>query len=153
MISVMFVCLGNICRSPAGEGMLKDMAKKRGVTLHIESSGIGDWHQGEPPDFRIREAARRHGIELESRGQVFKPEFFSQYDYILAADESIYDALCSHAGAKEDKDKIHFMTAFSPLYKGKDVPDPYYGGKDGFEEVLTILEDSCKGLLDVIEKR
>lgn len=152
MVAVMFVCLGNICRSPAAEGVLRHLASKHpDADIHIESCGIGDWHVGQLPDERMRDAAKSRGLVLASRGQQFKPEFLDKFDYILAADKAVLRDLYFHAKSPEHKAKIHLMTEFSSCYKGQEIPDPYYGGDPGFERVLDMLEDSCEGLIEQIK--
>jgi protein-tyrosine phosphatase len=155
MIRVMFVCLGNICRSPAGEGVLRHMAEKEGVLsdLTISSCGIGDWHIGHPPDSRIREAAKSRGITLNTKAKPFVPNYLEEFDYILASDESVREHLLKFAKNPEQRAKVYFMTAFAKAYKDIPVPDPYYEGDGAFEHVLDILEDSCKGLLDEIKSK
>lgn len=149
MAAILFVCLGNICRSPAAQGILHQMAGKepRLQDLHIESCGMGDWHVGQLPDERVRDAAKRRGVVLASRAQVFHPSFFDRFDYILAADLEVLHDLQRHAKTAEHKSKVHMITAFSETYKNEEVPDPYYGGEAAFELVLDMLEDSCQGLI------
>jgi protein-tyrosine phosphatase len=149
MKSVLFVCLGNICRSPAGEGILTAFAKEQGFSseLHIESCGIGAWHIGEFPDSRMRQAAEVRGYSLLSRAQQFDLFFFEKFDYIMASDQNILQELTLLARSEEDKKKLYLMTAFSSNYSQDDIPDPYYGGKDGFERVIDMLEECCQGLI------
>lgn len=155
MIKVMFVCLGNICRSPAGEGVLRYLAEKDNMLsdLTIASCGIGDWHIGHPPDSRIREAARARGVTLNTKAKPFVPNYLEEFDYILAADESVREHLLKYAKNPEQTAKVYFMTAFAKAYKNIPVPDPYYEGDGAFEHVLDILEDSCQGLLDEIKSK
>lgn len=154
MPAVLFVCLGNICRSPAAEGILKHLAKKKSppVDLYIRSCGLGSWHTGQLPDLRMQDAAKRRSIILSSRAQQFQPDFFEQFDYILAADHKVLNVLYQYAATPEQKAKLRLMTAFSSSYKEQEVPDPYYGSDASFELVLDILEDSCEGLLDHLDK-
>lgn len=154
MVKVMFVCLGNICRSPAGEAILRHFVEKEGLAdqVTIASCGIGDWHIGHPPDTRIREAARNRGIILNTRAKPFVINYLEEFDYILAADESIIEYLLKQAKTPDQKAKVHFMTAFSSTFKNLPVPDPYYEGAGAFDHVLDILEDSCKGLIEQIKK-
>lgn len=152
-MKVLFVCLGNICRSPAGEGILRHLVEKEGLSdqITISSCGIGDWHIGHPPDMRIREAANSRGVVLNSRAKPFFPHYLDEFDYIMVADESILEYLLKHAKTLEQKSKIHYMTAFSTAYRNLPVPDPYYEGHGAFDQVLDILEDACSGLLQKLK--
>lgn len=153
MVSVLFVCLGNICRSPAAEGVLKHFVGRHPeLDIHVESCGIGDWHVGQLPDSRMCRATENRGITLVSRAQVFDPAFLEAFDYILAADKSILHELYQHAKSTELKAKIHLITQFSKTYREEDIPDPYFKGTDSFELVLDMLEDSCQGLLEKIHQ-
>jgi protein-tyrosine phosphatase len=154
MTSVLFVCLGNICRSPAAEGVLRLMAEQNPDIgdLHIQSCGLGSWHLGQLPDARMREAAQRRGIILSSRAQEMQTEFFDRFDYILAADHKVINVLYQFAKTPENKAKLHLITAFSSGYHNQEIPDPYYGGDAMFDLVLDMLEDSCEGLLAQIRK-
>lgn len=148
---VLFVCLGNICRSPAGEGVLKHLAKHDpNIKVHAESCGIGDWHIGKGPDSRMEEASKARGIVLTSRAQLFQNAFFDRFDFILAADKEVLKVLYEYAESPDHKAKIFMMTAFSPIYAGQEIPDPYYQADGAFELVLDMLEDSCRGLLEHI---
>ena len=149
MVNILFVCLGNICRSPAAEGILKHFAAQNNfpLELHIESCGLGDWHIGHLPDERMRDTAKARGVILSSRAQKFQLKFFDTFDYILVADQPVLRELYQYATNAEQKAKIHLMTDFSSSYKGQEVPDPYYRGEGDFELVLDMLEDSCEGLL------
>jgi protein-tyrosine phosphatase len=152
-IQVLFVCLGNICRSPAAEGILRHLVQKESnLSVHVESCGIGDWHVGQSPDIRTQETAKARGIILTSRAKQFQKEFFDQFDYILVADKEVLAFLYQYAQSTEQKAKIMLMTQFSSIYQGQEVPDPYYQAGGAFELVLDILEDSCVGLLEHIRK-
>lgn len=152
MKSVLFVCLGNICRSPAAEGILRHMLKnKHNIdNIHIESCGLGDWHTGKLPDERMRETAKKRGIFLSSRAQKIEPSFFDRFDLILVADNKVMQELHRYALTPETKAKLHFMTHYSPCYRDQEIPDPYYQGEAGFEHVMDMLEDSCEGLINNI---
>lgn len=149
MPGILFVCLGNICRSPAAEGIMKHLLKQDTQFQHLEvqSCGLGSWHAGNLPDLRMQEATKRRGIILTSRAQQFYTEFFERFDYILAADHEVLKTLYRHATTAEEKAKLHLITAFSSNYLNQEIPDPYYGGEASFEQVLDMLEDACEGLL------
>lgn len=152
MISVLFVCLGNICRSPAAEGMLRHLVEKAGKKdeFIIQSCGIGDWHIGQLPDERMRHSAESRGVILASRAQKFLREFYESFDYIFAVDHEVLNVLYQHAKTPEQKAKIHLITAYSPSYRNQEVPDPYYSGEGEFELVLDIIEDSCEGFIEYL---
>ncbi len=151
MVSVLFVCLGNICRSPAAEGVLRHLAAEKGYAsrLHVASCGIGDWHVGEPADYRMRFAAQSRGVTLDGKAQKFLHSFFDTFDHILVVDENMLKHLLDLAPLSAHP-KLNLITHFSPNYKGQPIPDPYYGGETGFANVLDIIHDSCKGLLKQI---
>jgi len=151
MVRICFVCLGNICRSPTAEGVMRHLVEERGLSamFEIESAGTGDWHVGSPADERAREAAFRRGYELDGRAQQFTRQFFARFDYVLAADVAIKKVLFRMAPDDAARKKIHLLRDFDAASpKGSDVPDPYYGGADGFERVLDICEAACRGLLE-----
>jgi len=154
MVAVLFVCLGNICRSPAGEAILRHMTANhpKHKDIIVKSCGTGDWHLGHAPDARMCEAALQRGIVINNKAKPFELEFFKDFDYILAADFEILKHLTRLAPSVEDQKKIYLMTHFSAKHQGKEVPDPYYLGGPAFDLVLDILEDSCEGLLIDIEK-
>lgn len=155
MTSVLFVCLGNICRSPAAEAILRHQAanEKETQDLYVRSCGLGSWHTGQMPDARMREVAKRRGIIMSSRAQQFQSDFFDRFDYILVADHEVLNVLYQYASTPKHKAKLHLLTAFSSSYKNQEIPDPYYGSEASFELVLDMLEDSCEGLLEHIKKK
>ena len=151
MLRICFVCMGNICRSPTAEAVMRRLVQERGLesSIAIESAGIGSWHVGNRADRRARTAAGRRGYAVESRAQQFTPSFFERFDYILAADRENRRHLEELAPGPEALRKVHLLRDFDPASpKGAEVPDPYYGGSDGFERVLDICEAACRGLLD-----
>lgn len=150
MVSVLFVCLGNICRSPAAEGVLRDLHLKQGepYELYIESCGLGDWHVGRLPVEEMRQAAAKRSVKLSSRAQQFTPAFFERFDYILAADQSVLQELYRSAKNTEQKAKLHLITEYSASYFREEIPDPYSQADMAFELVLDMLEDSCSGILE-----
>lgn len=148
---VLFVCMGNVCRSPAGEGILKHLIKAdNSLKVFVESCGIGNWHIGQPPDSRIKEASKSRGVVLIGRAKPFQDEYLVKFDFILAADKEILKFLYQVAKTPDQKAKIFLMTEFSSIYKGQEIPDPYSYAEGAFELVLDMLEDSCLGLLQHI---
>lgn len=149
MTSILFVCLGNICRSPAAEGVLRFMLKKHPELkdVHIKSCGMGTWHLGKLPDDRIRHAAKLRGIDLISRAQIFDLNFFDEFDYIFAADHEVLEHLYHLAKKPEHKSKVQLITAYSELYHNEQIPDPFYQGDQAFDDVLDMIEDACEGFI------
>lgn len=155
MVSVLFVCLGNICRSPLAEGIFKHRVREAGLENKIsaESGGTSGWHIGESPDPRSVDIAFEHGIKLDSFGRKAISEDFENYDYIIAMDKENYSDLKRLSGSTGvGAAKLYLMRDFDDIGKGKDVPDPYYGGAGGFKQVFEMLDRSCKNLLDEIRE-
>jgi protein-tyrosine phosphatase len=153
MVRVLFVCLGNICRSPLAEGIFNKAVAQRGLKHKIEcdSAGTSGYHIGEPPDPRAKEVAASHGIFLRHTGRQIRAGDLSDFDYVVAMDAENYDNIRRIAGfEKMTPSKLVMMRDFDSVGVGDDVPDPYYGGPDGFEHVYRLLVRSCNGLLDHI---
>ncbi len=147
---ILFVCLGNICRSPAAEGVMKKLAA--GLPVEIQSAGTAGYHIGELPDIRMRSHARKRGYELVSHAQQFNPsKHFEQFDHIVAMDDNNLSDLKAMDKKKQYQHKLSLMTDYSRTMDVHGVPDPYYGGPEGFEHVLEILEDACGGLLKTVD--
>ncbi len=150
-IKVLFVCLGNICRSPAAEGVFLSLLKSKGLEgqFFVDSAGTGGWHIGSTPDKRMQQAANRRGIKLPSLARQITEKDLDDFDLILTMDDENYDSV--QTLAKRSKLKvsanIRKMLSYSRFSDLAEVPDPYYGGDQGFEDVLDLLEDSCEGLL------
>jgi low molecular weight protein-tyrosine phosphatase len=146
---ILFVCMGNICRSPSAEGVFRSLLAARApqLAVEIDSAGTHDYHVGEPPDDRAIAAARRRGIDLSSlRARTVQAGDFEYYDLILAMDEQNLRELRRRAPAARH-DRIRLMMEFVPSGAVRAVPDPYYGGPQGFEQVLDLLEEASEGLL------
>lgn len=148
-IKILFVCLGNICRSPAAEGIFKKKTEE--LSFDIESAGTAGYHIGELPDSRMRAHASKRGYQLNSRARQFDPSIdFDKFDHIIAMDRSNFRNLKSLDSSGKYNKKLSLMTNYSQTMKVDEVPDPYYDGPEGFEHVLDILEDACDGLLKTL---
>ncbi len=153
VVSVLVVCTGNICRSPTAEGVLRHLVEKRGLAgrVRIESAGTHDYHVGEGPDPRSVRHASKRGYDLSAlRAAQVSPADFHAYDYILAMDHGHLRMLKALA-PREAKARIGLFLDASARWKGEDVPDPYYGGAEGFEQVLDMVEEAGERWLDRIE--
>lgn len=153
MKRILFVCLGNICRSPSGEAVFNHIIKRENNSsdFFVDSAGTSAYHVGETADSRMIKHGARRGYQFNSRSRAFIRDDFNNFDYIIAMDSSNYKDILRLAPEENYKENVFMMTYFSNRYKGMDVPDPYYGGPDGFEEVLDILEESCLGLFNYLK--
>jgi protein-tyrosine phosphatase len=151
---LLFVCLGNICRSPSAEGVMRGLVAGAGLEeeIVIDSAGTGAWHVGNPPDRRASAAARARGLELTGSARQVTPEDFERFDLLLAMDADNASDLRALAPDPDARAKVRLLREFdgragSESVGDLDVPDPYYGGEDGFEDVLDLVEAACAGLL------
>ena len=150
---ILFVCMGNICRSPTAEGVMRRLVEQAGLAdrVEIESAGTGGWHVGEPPDERATLAAGRRGVTLSGAAQQVTREDFRRFDLLVALDRANLRELLAIAPDEEAAEKVRLLREFDPAATGElDVPDPYYGGDRGFETVLDLVEAACRGLLDEV---
>ena len=150
---ILFVCLGNICRSPTAEGVMRHVLREEGLEdrLEIDSAGTGGWHVGAPPDERATAAARDRSIVLEGSARKFAAGDWDEFDLILAMDEDNRRDLLAVAPDDDARAKVRMLREFDPASDGAgdlDVPDPYYGGDEGFEHVLDLVEAATRGLID-----
>ncbi len=154
MKKILFVCLGNICRSPLAEGIFNFIIKKKGFTNQFfsESCGTGSWHAGELPDPRMRDVAKKNQINLISRSRQFKQEDFENFDIIIAMDRQNKNDLKNLAETFQEENKIKLMRDFEKNNINPDVPDPYYGGNDGFQNVFNIVYECTENLIDYLRK-
>lgn len=158
-IGVLFICLGNICRSPAAEGVFRKLVQDRDLeeSFHIDSCGTGSWHVGELPHHLTRKVALEHGIELTHRARKFRgAKEFHEFDYLIAMDKMNYEDVLTFLPGKEYLNRLYLFRDFErePVVnsygKGESVPDPYYGGLDGFYKVHEIVTRCAEGLLHFI---
>jgi low molecular weight protein-tyrosine phosphatase len=148
---ICFVCLGNICRSPTAEGVMRVLAKAAGKPLVLDSAGTGSWHVGELPDSRSRAAAARRGYDLAHRARVFTVDDLARFDLVVAMDARNLSDLHRLARQRSSLPRITLLRSYDPTAPaGADVPDPYAGGAAGFEDVLDICERACRGLLETL---
>jgi protein-tyrosine phosphatase len=155
-VRLLFVCLGNICRSPTAEGVMRSLVRRAEMAdrVHVESAGTGGWHVGSAPDERATAAAGTRGIALEGRARQVRPEDFAEFDLVIAMDSSNLRDLRALAAGEEQRSRVRLLREFDPQAAGSgelDVPDPYYGAAGGFEEVLDLVTAACEGLLAEIE--
>ena len=151
-ISVLFVCLGNICRSPAAEAIFLNLLEKKGLTeaFIVDSAGTGSWHIGKKADFRMRIAAERREINILSKARQITSTDFDKFNYILAMDDSNFRNIQDFKNRTSSNDfaSIKKIQSFRSVFNVQEVPDPYFGGDEGFDYVLDILEDSVNGFLE-----
>jgi protein-tyrosine phosphatase len=155
-VRVCFVCLGNICRSPTAEAVMRHRLAEAGLSdaIEVESAGTGSWHVGDPPDVRAAGAARARGIVMDGRAQQFGPGDFDRFDLVLAMDHENADHLRRIAPGPAEAAKVRLLREFDPAADGADlaVPDPYYGGADGFGTVFAQVDAACRGLIDHLSR-
>jgi protein-tyrosine phosphatase len=154
VIRLLFVCMGNICRSPTAEGVMRGLLRDQALedVVEVDSAGTGDWHAGSPPDARAAAAAAARGVTLSGAARQIVASDFADYDLILAADRRNLRDLEAVLPA-EARARVHLLREFDPASAGApdlDVPDPYYGGDAGFEHVLDLVDAACRGLLDAL---
>ncbi len=153
-ISILFICLGNICRSPAANAIMQKMVDDNGCSdqFEIDSAGVGNWHVGNLPDKRMREHGGKRGYSLDHRARQFSADTdFDMFDYIVTMDDENYRNITSMARSDEERQKVVKMSRYFKQYpEATAVPDPYYGGEQGFERALDLIEDGCRNLLEEV---
>jgi protein-tyrosine phosphatase len=154
-IRVLFVCLGNICRSPLAEGVFRSLAQARGLENRylVDSAGTGAWHAGERPDQRSVEVARRNDVVLAGRARQIGAPDFEDFDYVIAMDRQNLLELRTLARSQQGEAHLHLLRDFDPEPGDGQVPDPYYGGPGGFERMYVMVNRACEALLDHLEER
>ena len=151
---LLFVCLGNICRSPSAENIMNHLTEKANLANKIlcDSAGTSAYHIGSAPDRSMSAAAKKRDIVLKGKARKFKVSDFEEFDLILAMDRENYRDIIYLDPQEKYRDKVQMMCSFAQNHSDKEVPDPYYGGESGFDYVIDLLLDSCNGLLEYIVK-
>ena len=150
---VLFICLGNICRSPAADGIMHHLVEERGLSeeFYIDSAGIGSWHVGQLPDRRMRQCGVRHGYVFDHRARQFSPADFDRFDLIVVMDEENYRDVTRQMRSEADRKKVVRIRDYFRSHAGQQtVPDPYYGTDRDFDFAVELLKDACAGLLDAV---
>jgi protein-tyrosine phosphatase len=156
-VRILFVCLGNICRSPTAEGVMRALVREAGLEekIELDSAGTGAWHVGSPPEERANETARSRGILLEGAAREVRREDYDDFDLVLAMDRKNLADLRRLAPDERTRSRIRLLREFDPAGAGVDdldVPDPYYGGPRGFEDVFDLVQAACAGLLEEVRE-
>ena len=151
---ILLVCLGNICRSPMAEGVLRHLAKEKGIDVQIDSAGTNRYHTGEPPDDRAQAAMRRYDLDISDlRARTIEPHDFYSYDLLLVMDKSNLREVRALAPIEELKPKVKLLMDYAADHELREVPDPYYGGDDGFDQVYHMLVEACNALLEDVRSQ
>jgi protein-tyrosine phosphatase len=152
---LLFVCLGNICRSPSAENIMNHLIRENNLQEQVicDSAGTSGYHIGSPPDRRMTAAALQRGIQMMGSARQFRRDDFEQFDLILAMDGENYQDILSLDRARQYHSKVRMMCDFCREYSDREVPDPYYGGPEGFDYVLDLLMDACTNLLDEVRSK
>ena len=156
MVRILMVCTGNICRSPMAKGVFQQMLEEAALAdqVSVDSAGTHAYHLGSPPDERSRMAALRRGVDLSGiRARRIVTEDFESFDYVLAMDRDNYQTLQAYCGSPENRHKIQMLMEYAPDLPDREVLDPYYGGVNGFERVMDLIEEASRGLLAHLRER
>lgn len=149
---ILFVCLGNICRSPLAEGVMRQLGEAKKLNIKVDSAGTANYHVGEEPDARSIEVCRKHGVDISGlRGRQFGVKDFDNFDLIYAMDTSNLSNIKRLARTKEDEDKVELLLNLTSPDLNKQVPDPYYGGPSGFDSVYNMVEEACQVIAQNIQ--
>lgn len=150
-MKILFVCLGNICRSPIAEGILNKKLEEKGIKAEVESAGFESYHINEPPDPRALKIAQNRGIDISnSKCRLFVAEDFDNFDKIYVMDTSNYRDVQFFARTDDDMDKVHYLLSVIDG-QNNSVPDPYYGGESGFENIYKLIDDACGKIVDLLD--
>lgn len=155
MISVLFVCLGNICRSPALEETLRSFVEKKGLSdqIRVDSCGLNSYFLNSQADPKMIAAAKKRGIFIHTKAKFWINQFFEEFDYIFVVDNQILEMIKSSTNSKKFANKVYLATEFSTHFPQKEMPDPYMGGEKGFELIMEMAEDACVGIVNHLGKK
>uniref|UniRef100_A0AB33JNZ2 protein-tyrosine-phosphatase n=1 Tax=Prevotella sp. GTC17262 TaxID=3236797 RepID=A0AB33JNZ2_9BACT len=150
MKKILFICLGNICRSPAADGVMKHLVKEAGreKEILIDSAGIGDWHIGQLPDARMRQTGAKRGYQFDHHARQFQTTDFSQFDHIYVMDNENYRIITQMARTDAERNKVERLADYLQEHRSETIPDPYYGTMADFDHALDLIEDACTHLLE-----
>uniref|UniRef100_A0AB33IWZ4 protein-tyrosine-phosphatase n=1 Tax=Prevotella sp. GTC17254 TaxID=3236794 RepID=A0AB33IWZ4_9BACT len=150
MKKILFICLGNICRSPAADGVMKHLVKEAGreKEILIDSAGIGDWHIGQLPDARMRQTGANRGYLFDHHARQFQPTDFSRFDHIYVMDNENYRIITQMARTDAERNKVERLADYLQEHRSETIPDPYYGTMADFDHALDLIEDACTHLLE-----
>lgn len=152
-MKILMVCLGNICRSPMADGLMRKKVKDNNLDVVVDSAGTGDWHIGDQPDPRMMETAKRNGVPIdELRGRQFKVEDFDAFDRIIVMDKSNFDNVRKLSRDEKDTQKIEMFLDLTHPGKDLEVPDPYFGGDEGFQDVFDMLDAGTDMILKELKE-
>ncbi|WP_240623399.1 low molecular weight protein-tyrosine-phosphatase [Brumimicrobium aurantiacum] len=152
-MKILMVCLGNICRSPMADGLLRKKVAENNLDVVVDSAGTGDWHVGEAPDARMRETGKKNGVPIdELRGRQFKVEDFDEFDRIIVMDKSNFENVTKLSRDENDTKKVELFLDLTHPGKGVEVPDPYFGGDEGFKNVFDMLDAGTDVLIKELQK-
>jgi len=153
-MKILMVCLGNICRSPMAEGILRKKAESRELNLIVDSAGTGGWHVGQHPDKRAIQTAKEFGVDISRlTGRQFSEKDFDLFDRIYVMDASNYADVLAMTRNEQDRLKVDYLLNASSPGSSKDIPDPYYGGEDGFVKVFRMMDKACDGIIKELEQK
>lgn len=151
-MKILMVCLGNICRSPMADGIMRKKVEEYGLDVEIDSAGTGDFHIGEAPDDRMRATAKENGLSIdELRGRQFVQEDFDRFDRIFVMDKSNYENVLRLARNEEDREKVDLLLNLSQPNENMEVPDPYFGGEEGFQHVYNLIDHATDQLIEELK--
>ncbi len=151
-MNILMVCLGNICRSPIAEGVMLAKFLKYRITGKVDSAGVISFHSGEKPDHRAIEIAESNGVDIAGqKARQFMKSDFQDFDLILTMDKSVYDEIRGQANDQNQADKVQLFLPFAGINQSDNVPDPYYGGREGFQLVFSLIDDGCERIIEKLK--